>query len=81
MNTQPTPTHQATQPRSWPNTDAWWLVGIAIAGFVFQGVRTIRNGQELLIDDAYISLRYAQNLVLGNGPVWQAGDRVEGYSD
>ncbi len=32
-------------------------------------------------DDAYISLRYAQNLVAGNGLVFNGGERVEGYSN
>ena len=32
-------------------------------------------------DDAFISFRYAQNLVLGEGLVWNPGERVEGYSN
>jgi arabinofuranosyltransferase len=32
-------------------------------------------------DDAYISLRYARNLVEGNGLVFNPGERVEGYSN
>lgn len=32
-------------------------------------------------DDAYISYRYAQNLVNGNGLVFNAGERVEGYTN
>lgn len=32
-------------------------------------------------DDAYISYRYAQNLADGIGPVWNEGDRVEGYTN
>jgi len=31
-------------------------------------------------DDAYIILRYAKNILAGNGIVWNIGDRVEGYS-
>ena len=34
-----------------------------------------------LIDDAYISLRYARNLALGNGLVFNLGERVEGYTN
>jgi len=33
------------------------------------------------VDDAYISLRYAQNLVRGNGLVYNLGERVEGFSN
>lgn len=32
-------------------------------------------------DDAYISFRYARNLADGLGPVWNAGERVEGYTN
>ena len=33
------------------------------------------------VDDAYISLRYAENLVAGHGPVFNPGERVEGYTN
>jgi len=33
------------------------------------------------IDDAYISFRYAKNLVEGNGLVFNIGERVEGYTN
>ena len=32
-------------------------------------------------DDAFISFRYAENLLRGNGLVWNPGERVEGYSN
>lgn len=32
-------------------------------------------------DDAFISLRYADNFVRGKGLVWQDGERVEGYTN
>ena len=35
----------------------------------------------LLIDDAFISFRYARNLVAGHGLVFNPGERVEGYSN
>ncbi|MGH7730541.1 MAG: hypothetical protein ACRENJ_04745 [Candidatus Eiseniibacteriota bacterium] len=34
-----------------------------------------------VLDDTYISLRYAQNLVQGQGLVYNPGERVEGYSN
>lgn len=34
-----------------------------------------------LFDDAYISLRYAKNLVDGHGLVWNRGEFVEGYTN
>jgi len=33
------------------------------------------------IDDAYITLRFSENLASGNGPVLNPGERVEGYSN
>ena len=33
------------------------------------------------IDDAYITFRYSRNLAEGLGPVWNAGDPVEGYTN
>lgn len=33
------------------------------------------------MDDAYISFRYAKNLVEGNGLVFNVGERVEGYTN
>jgi len=34
-----------------------------------------------IVDDAYISFRYAENLVSGNGLVFNPGERVEGYTN
>ena len=34
-----------------------------------------------LTDDAFISFRYARNLLEGHGLVWNPGERVEGYSN
>jgi hypothetical protein len=38
-------------------------------------------GFRFVIDDAFISFRYAQNLVAGHGLVFNPGERVEGYSN
>ncbi len=32
------------------------------------------------VDDAYIVFRYARNLIEGHGPVYNVGERVEGYT-
>ncbi len=32
------------------------------------------------VDDTYIFLRYAENLARGHGPVFNVGERVEGYT-
>lgn len=34
-----------------------------------------------LVDDAWISARYAANLAAGNGPVYNAGEWIEGYTN
>jgi hypothetical protein len=34
-----------------------------------------------VIDDAYISFRYAENLARGQGLVFNVGERVEGYTN
>ncbi|HPF35949.1 MAG TPA: hypothetical protein P5571_10205 [Candidatus Krumholzibacteria bacterium] len=34
-----------------------------------------------LVDDAWISWRYARNLAAGHGPVYNVGEMVEGYSN
>ena len=34
-----------------------------------------------IVDDTFISLRYARNLIDGNGLVYNPGQRVEGYSN
>ena len=41
----------------------------------------LRFGRSELIDDAYVSFRYAQNLVEGHGIVFNPGERVEGYTN
>ncbi|MQC26234.1 MAG: hypothetical protein DWG76_02140 [Chloroflexi bacterium] len=46
------------------------------SSFVVEGERYF-----VLNDDAMISMRYAHNLVRGEGAVWNAGERVEGYSN
>ncbi len=39
------------------------------------------SARRFLLDDAFISFRYARNLLEGNGLVWNPGERVEGYSN
>lgn len=65
----------------------WVLVG-AVVGVqvVFVGRLVHQSAPGLwesrwIQDDAYISFRYARNLVDGNGLVFNPGDRVEGYTN
>ena len=55
-----------------PALSAPWL---ALLAFLAYGAR------RFLLDDAFISFRYARNLLEGNGLVWNPGERVEGYSN
>ncbi len=39
-----------------------------------------RQHWQQICDDAFITFRYADNVAAGLGPVWNRGERVEGYS-
>ena len=52
------------------------MLGFAALCFV---VLTRHHWQQIC-DDAFITFRYANNVVAGLGPVWNRGERVEGYS-
>ncbi len=75
------------QPKdAWALRLAWGLPAVfatyifvrhaAIANRVLDGVRWF-----WLDDDQMISMRYARNLVEGNGLVWNPGEYVEGYTN
>lgn len=51
--------------------------------FIYQSSYIALDGQRYfgLFDDAMISMRYAWNFAHGLGLVWNAGQRVEGYSN
>ena len=64
-------------------TGARWHLALAglllVAGIaVFLGESLVRHAQ---LDDAYISYRYAQNLVEGHGLVYNPGEAVEGITN
>ena len=52
-------------------------IGISLAVFII----TYRRLWGFLQDDVFISLRYAQHLAQGIGLVYNAGERVEGYTN
>jgi hypothetical protein len=54
----------------------WLALAIVTHTGVIEGVR-----YWWLSDDQMISMRYARNLVEGNGLVWNPGNRVEGFSN
>ncbi|MDP7112692.1 MAG: hypothetical protein QGH45_12050 [Myxococcota bacterium] len=61
-------------PRIWMR--AAWFILAAVAGLICWSYAEVE-----LIDDAFISLRYADNLLAGHGLVFNPGERVEGYSN
>jgi hypothetical protein len=61
--------------RSWSVTAA--LLGVPVAVFLIQVLLCF----PYINDDAFISFRYASNLVDGHGLVFNPGERVEGYTN
>jgi hypothetical protein len=55
----------------------WLWLGGALAIFVFHALLF----RDFVVDDAYISFRFVQQWVGGNGLVFNVGERVEGYSN
>jgi len=55
---------------------AWGLLYVWRTSFVLDGQRVF-----VLWDDAMISMRYAHNLVAGDGLTWSPGERVQGISN
>jgi hypothetical protein len=55
--------------------------GLAIAGAMAVTVVNAAGYLRHYSDDAYITLRYARYFAAGQGPVWNPGERVEGYTD
>lgn len=51
------------------------LAGLLALGLVYAVVRLA-----WISDDAYISLRSVENFLLGHGPVWNVGERVQTYT-
>ena len=52
------------------------ITGVTIAVLIFYAWMN-----RFIMDDAFISFRYASHLVQGHGLVWNPGERVEGYSN
>ena len=56
-------------------------VAIAVACVLFIAGMWRAGALAWICDDAFVSLRYAQNLVAGHGLVYNPGERVEGYTN
>jgi arabinofuranosyltransferase len=64
----------APLPRLWHAALGLWIP----MAFLVMNMRSIRS---FTIDDAYISYRYARNFERGLGLVYNAGERIEGYTN
>ena len=58
-----------------------WFVNLGIAAVILLAFVHNASQYHFLGDDAFISFRYAQNLVEGHGLVWNPGEAVEGYTN
>lgn len=59
-----------------------WLRGLAYAAILgVPLVLSLLAGLDFIKDDAYISFRYAQNVVAGHGLVFNPGEHVEGITN
>lgn len=61
----------------------WWLRALFVLASLAIVAGTIGHLAYYFprtVDDLFISLRFAENLARGNGPVYNVGERVEGYS-
>jgi arabinofuranosyltransferase len=54
------------------------MIGVAVLAAIYVCVADLTGVG--LVDDTYIFLRYAGNIVAGHGPVFNPGDPVEGYT-
>lgn len=65
--------------RTWQRRAARATGGILALALLAGLVLALQRAS--MVDDAFISFRYARNLVEGQGLVWNAGERVEGYTN
>jgi len=67
-----------TQSQAWP---PWWSAfTLMLTAAVVLRVAVFSTYGGRFVDDAYILMQYAENLALGNGLVYNLGERVIGYS-
>ena len=79
-NSRQVETHTPEQPsKVAAETESFWdRYDLYVLAVIAMGVAWFRRYS---IDDAYISYRYAQNLVDGHGLVFNIGEYVEGYTN
>src|SRR6478735_11265017 len=58
----------------------WWTIAAVTLGGLLLWAHT-RYYAPFFTDDGFISLRYTQRFLHGQGLTWNDGERVEGYSN
>jgi hypothetical protein len=69
------------RPEGLPRAHLALLACAIVLGAVALVLQNIIVADRYMTDDAFISFRYARHLADGLGPVWSAGNRVEGYTN
>ncbi len=69
------------EPATPENPRQQWLLAGVSSGVALWLVLSPQVLGSWIIDDAFISFRYARNLTEGHGLVFNAGERVEGYTN
>jgi len=64
-----------------PSRERPWLGHALLAGVLVLFAVHSLSYHRMMVDDAFISYRYADNLARGHGLVFNPGERVEGYSN
>jgi hypothetical protein len=58
-----------------------WITAAVCVLLVITALRYAAEYDHRVVDDSYISFQYAKNWATGNGPVFNPGERVEGYTN
>jgi hypothetical protein len=66
-------------PRLTRNDDRW--IALPVVGLSLLCLRYMQLYRRNVVDDAMTSMQYAKQLALGNGLVFNVGERVEGYTN
>jgi arabinofuranosyltransferase len=54
---------------------------VAFVSLAIAALTLLAGSNRFVQDDAFVTLRYAQNLAEGAGLTWNPGERVEGYTN
>ena len=71
----------AGRPAGGERIERWSAVTVLVIAVLAAGLFFHARSYDYVVDDAYISFRYARNLVEGEGLVFNPGERVEGYTN